>query len=82
MSGEDGPVLTVLNISETLVPGAFYDVSWQWDLPQAGSLKMLPVKEGKILFIADEANLIDEFDETNNIRSVTLWSHPMVPRTK
>ncbi|MCK4658588.1 MAG: carboxypeptidase regulatory-like domain-containing protein [Phycisphaerae bacterium] len=61
---EDGSVLHTQTITDTIVPGAFYDLSWVWEdaAPFPGGL-------AEVFAIADEADTIDEFDEDNNVRS-------------
>ncbi|MCK4660180.1 MAG: matrixin family metalloprotease, partial [Phycisphaerae bacterium] len=63
----DGTVLTTLNVSGPLAPGAFAQVSWLW-----ADAAPFPGPGLELFAIADEANAIDEFDENNNVRSTIL----------
>ena len=67
----NGDLLQSFTITDTLVPGAFYDVSWTWE-------NAIPIVGGSVTVFAivDEVNLIDEFDEGNNVRSTTLTNPP------
>jgi hypothetical protein len=57
-----GPVLAILTVPE-IVPGAYHDLSYRWETPA-------PAKAGGVMVyaIADEADAIHEFDETDNTR--------------
>jgi hypothetical protein len=58
----DGELLTSMTIDEPIAPGAYRDLSWTWDgLPAC-------VATSDIFAIVDEGDVIDEFDETNNVR--------------
>lgn len=60
-----GPILTTLTNSQVIPPGAFNDLSWTWQNP--------PVDNTSVEFyaIADEADAIAEFDESNNVAHTT-----------
>ena len=67
----NGQALASFVIPGPLVPGAFYDLSWTWE-------NVIPIVGGSVTVFAvvDEANLIEEFDESNNVRSTVLTNPP------
>jgi len=66
---ETGTVLVTLNPTYDLVPGAYCDVSWTWEdaAPFTGGSE-------KVYVALDVSGLIDEFSESNNVGSVTLFN--------
>jgi len=63
---QTGPLLTTLNITDPLAPGAFHDVSWFWENPPGGQRQI------ELYAIVDEADTVAEFDESNNARAGTV----------
>jgi hypothetical protein len=66
-----GPLLSTLTVSQSILPGAHHDLSWTWeDIP--------PLTEDVLLIhaIADESDLVDEYDEANNHNVALLRSCP------
>ncbi len=68
---EDGSLLQALSITDTIVPGAFYDVSWVWE-----DAAPFPGGSVEVFAIVDEAGTISEFDEDNNVRSALVTNQP------
>ena len=67
----DGEVLTTFSVTEPILAGAYRDLSWVW-------LNVAPIVGDSIpvFAIVDEDDLINEFDEENNVRSTTLANAP------
>ncbi len=66
----DGELLTSMTIDEPIAPGAYHDLSWTWnDLPRC-------VVTSDVYAIVDEADVIDEFDEANNVRMTVAQLGP------
>ncbi len=68
---EDGELLQAFTITDTIVPGAFFDISWVWE-----DAAPFPGGSAEVFAIADEADAIDEFDEDNNVRSALVTNQP------
>lgn len=67
----DGPLLGTVAVPHVVNPNAYVDVDWTWE--DAG-----PFATGsqEVVAIVDPTNLITEFDERNNERSVILYNSP------
>jgi hypothetical protein len=62
----DGPVLAEFSVLE-LKPGAYHDLSFQWAQPPG-----VPGGVATVWAVIDEADAIDEVDESNNARSALV----------
>lgn len=62
----DGELLTSLSVPGTLMPGAYHDLSWIWDVPSVCEATF------NIFAVADYNNTIDEYREDNNTRSTVV----------
>jgi len=71
MNKLDGLALGSVATTETLVAGAFQDVTFQWQ--QWEGDRKLP-SSMSIYAVADETEMVDEYDEENNSRSANLWN--------
>ena len=68
-----GPLLATLTIDDPIEPGTYVDVSWLWAEPPACVIST------PVYAIVDEADMVAEFDETNNTRmTVVSLSAPFV----
>ena len=65
-NSSEGKFLGILSVTDKILPGAYRDISWKY--------RLLPMKARKIVVsaIADEDDVIDEFYEDNNVRSVKV----------
>jgi len=61
-----GSVMTTLSNPQVIPSGAFNDLTWMWHNPPLDSTSV------ELYAIADEANAIAEFDESNNTSHTTV----------
>jgi len=68
---EHGSLLQTFTITDTIMPGAFFDIAWVWQ-----NAAPFPGGSVEVFAIADEGDAIDEFDEDNNVRSALVTNQP------
>jgi hypothetical protein len=72
LDGPDLATLSVLSATDSIPPRAFQDLTWTWQLTPLEATQDITVYA-----VCDEAGKVDEYDETNNIRSVRIPArHP------
>ncbi|HNQ23530.1 MAG TPA: CARDB domain-containing protein [Phycisphaerae bacterium] len=62
-----GPVLATLTTTAPVVAGAYHDLAWVWE-----DVPLLYGGRIDVFATVDEAHVVDEFDEDNNVRSASV----------
>jgi hypothetical protein len=70
----DGEVLATLSTTAPILAGAYHDLAWVWE-----DVPVLPGGAIDVFAIVDAPNVIDEFDEDNNVRSAIVSGPTAAP---